>query len=104
MRNSSKTLMRPAALVRYISAQQSRKLVFGNGVPAMGVLALIVAFGVFIGSTLRCIRTGLKAVWTLAQRPYYRSKWSVGSPPLAIRSGMFALGCFPFILSVPLRL
>jgi hypothetical protein len=31
--------------------------------------------------------------------PYYRSRWNVGSPPLAIRTGMMALGVFPFILA-----
>lgn len=32
--------------------------------------------------------------------PYYRSRWNVGSPPLAMRTGFFALGLFPFILYV----
>jgi hypothetical protein len=38
-------------------------------------------------------------VWSLLTAPYYRSRWNVGSPPLAIRTGMMALGIFPFILA-----
>lgn len=70
-------------------------------------------------TTLRLIR--MTTVWTFAQTPYvrfhmalsfrtsptefllatqYRSRWNVGSPPLAIRTGMLALGCFPFILAL----
>jgi len=38
-------------------------------------------------------------VWTFVVTPYYRSRWNVGSPPLAMRTGMMALGIFPFILA-----
>ncbi|GAA5873012.1 hypothetical protein JCM1840_007295 [Sporobolomyces johnsonii] len=55
--------------------------------PTVGTILLIVVFWLFVG------------IWTFAQTPYYRSRWNVGSPPLAMRAGLFALGCFPFILA-----
>ncbi|GAA5949603.1 hypothetical protein JCM21900_002465 [Sporobolomyces salmonicolor] len=55
--------------------------------PPVGTILLIFVFWLFIG------------IWTLAPTPYYRSRWNVGSPPLAIRAGLFAVGCFPFILA-----
>ena len=41
----------------------------------------------------------MPTVWTFVVTPYYRSRWNVGSPPLAMRTGMMALGIFPFILA-----
>lgn len=36
-------------------------------------------------------------IWTFVVQPYYRVDRSFGSPPLALRSGMMALGLMPFI-------
>ena len=84
--------------------------------PTVGVIALLCAFWLLIAGepfsavaerslspsaaleniTLTFDITA--TVWTFAQQPYYRSRWNVGSPPLAMRTGFFALGVFPFIL------
>lgn len=36
-------------------------------------------------------------IWTFVVQPYYRIDHSFGSPPLALRAGMMALGLMPFI-------
>ncbi|GJN94184.1 hypothetical protein Rhopal_007258-T1 [Rhodotorula paludigena] len=77
---------RSVALCRYIDAIQPKALGFIR-FPSAGAIALIVAFWLFI------------LIWTFAQQPLYYSDWDLGSAPLAIRAGMFALGCFPFILA-----
>jgi hypothetical protein len=64
---------------RFIATSQPRTVSFIR-FPTVGVIILITACWLFIG------------IWSLAQQPYYRSRWGVGSPPLAIRTGMFALG------------
>ncbi|KAK7041555.1 hypothetical protein VNI00_009142 [Paramarasmius palmivorus] len=38
-------------------------------------------------------------IWTWALRPYYRTRLGVSDSPLAMRAGLMALGCFPFIFA-----
>ncbi|KAL0570684.1 hypothetical protein V5O48_011272 [Marasmius crinis-equi] len=76
---------RVTAVSRYLAAKQQKLL--GVYLPTVGVMLLLFAFFTFT------------MTWTWATRPYYRSRWNVGGPPLAIRSGFLALGCFPFILA-----
>ncbi|GAA5884046.1 hypothetical protein JCM6882_002115 [Rhodosporidiobolus microsporus] len=77
---------RSVALYRYIETSQPKALGFIR-FPTAGTIALISVFWAF---TL---------IWTVAVKPYYYSRWDIGSPPIAIRTGMLALGCFPFILA-----
>lgn len=77
---------RATAAARFVASSQPRTVGFIR-FPTVGVIILITAFWLFIG------------IWSFAQQPYYRSSWNVGSPPLAMRTGLFALGCFPFILA-----
>ncbi|GAA5836289.1 hypothetical protein JCM11251_001455 [Rhodosporidiobolus azoricus] len=77
---------RSVALYRYVATSQPR----AHGwirFPTVGTMVLIAVIYLF---TL---------IWTLAVKPYYYSRWDIGSPPIAIRTGMLALGCFPFILA-----
>uniref|UniRef100_A0A0W0F9E4 ferric-chelate reductase (NADPH) n=2 Tax=Moniliophthora roreri TaxID=221103 RepID=A0A0W0F9E4_MONRR len=71
---------------RYLSSKQQR--LSGIHFPVLGVGLLILAFFVFT------------MIWTWGTIPYYRSRWNVGSSPLAIRAGLLALGCFPFIFAL----
>ncbi|BGP43865.1 hypothetical protein JCM10449v2_007922 [Rhodotorula kratochvilovae] len=82
----SKAYRRSVAFYRWVETSQP-KAVGWIRFPTSGVIFVIVLFWLFIG------------IWTFAQMPYYRSRWNVGSPPLAMRTGMFALGCFPFIFA-----
>ncbi|GAA5904202.1 hypothetical protein JCM5296_005529 [Sporobolomyces johnsonii] len=82
----TKRFRRCVAFYRWIATSQPRATRFAS-FPTVGTILLIVVFWLFI------------AIWTFAQTPYYRSRWNVGSPPLAMRTGLFALGCFPFILA-----
>ncbi|GAA6061796.1 hypothetical protein JCM10212_004852 [Sporobolomyces blumeae] len=82
----SKAYRRTVAAYRWIETSQPKAIGWIR-FPTVGVLVLLVVFWLFIG------------VWTFAQTPYYRSRWNVGSPPLAIRTGLFAVGMFPFILA-----
>lgn len=43
-------------------------------------------------------------VWCFAMTPHYRPHNEVGSPPLAIRAGMMAVGMLPFIFALALKL
>ncbi|BGP58497.1 hypothetical protein JCM8202_001162 [Rhodotorula sphaerocarpa] len=79
--------LRTVALYRYVETSQPKAIGWFR-FPTKGVILLIVVFYLFA------------VVWTFAQTPYYRSRWNVGSPPLAIRTGLLALGCFPFILAL----
>ncbi|GAA5982802.1 hypothetical protein JCM10908_006795 [Rhodotorula pacifica] len=83
----SKAYRRTVAFYRYIETSQPRAIGWCR-FPTKGVILLLVFFYLFA------------VVWTFAQTPYYRSRWNVGSPPLAIRTGLLALGCFPFILAL----
>ncbi|GAA5871475.1 hypothetical protein JCM3774_005609 [Rhodotorula dairenensis] len=83
----TKLYRRAVAWYRYIETSQPRALGWCR-FPTKGVILITVFFYLFA------------VVWTFAQTPYYRSRWNVGSPPLAIRTGMLALGCFPFILAL----
>ncbi|GAA5884792.1 hypothetical protein JCM16303_007268 [Sporobolomyces ruberrimus] len=78
---------RVVAFYRWIETSQPRALGFVT-FPTVGTISLITVFSLFIG------------IWTFAQTPYYRSRWNVGSPPLAMRSGLFAVALFPFILAL----
>lgn len=42
--------------------------------------------------------------WMFGLTPYYRTHWYVGSPPLATRTGMLAIGMVPFLFSFALKL
>ncbi|KIY72794.1 hypothetical protein CYLTODRAFT_449535 [Cylindrobasidium torrendii FP15055 ss-10] len=70
---------------RYLSSKQHQAL--GYRFPTLGVGLLLLAFFAFI------------MLWTFVTQPYYRARWNVGSPPLAMRTGFMALGCFPFIFA-----
>ena len=39
-------------------------------------------------------------IWAFVVQPYYRVDRSFGSPPLALRAGMMALGLMPFIYTL----
>lgn len=86
-RSSTKVFARPIALWRYFSVRQLTLPWLGWHLPVLGTSVMILSFYLFM------------FIWTWAVRPYYRELWSIGSPPLAIRSGMMALGCFPFIFA-----
>ncbi|GAA5954149.1 hypothetical protein JCM8115_003325 [Rhodotorula mucilaginosa] len=83
----TKAYHRTVAFYRYVETSQPRAIGWCR-FPTKGVILITVLFYLFV------------VVWTFAQTPYYRSRWNVGSPPLAIRTGMLALGCFPFILAL----
>ncbi|GAA5914335.1 hypothetical protein JCM8208_004439 [Rhodotorula glutinis] len=82
----TKYYRKKVAFYRWVETSQPKAIGWIR-LPTAGVIGIIVLFWLFIG------------IWTFAQQPYYRSRWNVGSPPLAMRTGMFALGCFPFILA-----
>ncbi|GAA6033135.1 hypothetical protein JCM8097_002961 [Rhodosporidiobolus ruineniae] len=82
----TKTYRRSVAAYRWLETSQP-KAVGWFRFPTTGVILLIASFWIFA------------LVWSLAQTPYYRSRWEIGSPPLALRTGLLALGCFPFILA-----
>ncbi|KAI5851652.1 hypothetical protein DFP73DRAFT_611029 [Morchella snyderi] len=70
------------------SAAVLRSLIYRrplHSAPALGPMILIVSLLVF---TL---------VWTFTVQPYYRPLRSGGSPPLSLRSGLFAVGLTPII-------
>ncbi|GAA6015624.1 hypothetical protein JCM10207_008148 [Rhodosporidiobolus poonsookiae] len=85
--HSSPALRRGVAFYRWLEASQPGALGWLRFAP-YGSILIIAGFWLF---TL---------IWTLAVQPYYHSRWDVGSPPIAVRAGMFALGCFPFILAL----
>ncbi|PWN53754.1 hypothetical protein IE53DRAFT_309678 [Violaceomyces palustris] len=53
--------------------------------PALGATMTMSAF--MLGFT----------IWAFVVQPYYRSDRSFGSPPLALRTGMMAVGLMPFV-------
>ncbi|EEB89852.1 hypothetical protein MPER_12010 [Moniliophthora perniciosa FA553] len=71
---------------RYLSSKQQR--ILGIHFPVLGTGLLTLAFFLFT------------MIWTWGTLPYYRSRWHVGSSPLAIRAGFLALGCLPFIFAL----
>jgi hypothetical protein len=108
---SKRPILRLTAAVRYLATAPtptfSRYLHF----PTRGVVFLLAVFWTFVlgepphysnlvvtEPVLTCTLPRIP-VWSFAVTPYYRSRWNVGSPPLAIRTGMMALGVFPFILA-----
>ncbi|GAA5936302.1 uncharacterized protein JCM15063_002774 [Sporobolomyces koalae] len=82
----TKRYRRVVAAYRWLESSQPKAIGWIR-FPAAGVITLITVFWLFIG------------IWSFAQTPYYRSRWNVGSPPLAIRTGLFAVALFPFILA-----
>ncbi|GAA5992103.1 hypothetical protein JCM5350_006349 [Sporobolomyces pararoseus] len=82
----TKRYRRLVAFYRWIESSQPKAIGWIR-FPTTGVMLLITLFWLFIG------------IWSFAQTPYYRSRWNVGSPPLAIRTGLFAVALFPFILA-----
>ncbi|KDE07281.1 hypothetical protein MVLG_02501 [Microbotryum lychnidis-dioicae p1A1 Lamole] len=83
---ANRVVRRFRAGFRWIACSQPRAIGWIR-FPTTGTILLISSFWIFI------------LVWSLSITPYYRSRWNVGSPPLAIRTGLFALGIFPFILA-----
>ncbi|GAA5977240.1 hypothetical protein JCM11641_003886 [Rhodosporidiobolus odoratus] len=83
----TKPYRRLVASYRWIESSQP-KAVGWFRFPTTGAIMLIAFFWLFA------------LIWSVAQTPYYRSRWNVGSPPLAMRTGLLALGCFPFILAL----
>ncbi|GAA5876446.1 hypothetical protein JCM8547_002129 [Rhodosporidiobolus lusitaniae] len=81
---------RTVALYRYIETAQP-KAIGPVRLPAVGTFLLIASFWLFT------------FIYALAVQPFYHSRWDVGSPPLAVRSGLLALGCFPIILALSTR-
>ncbi|TKY86033.1 hypothetical protein EX895_004858 [Sporisorium graminicola] len=84
----SSRLVRPIAAVRMLSYRRlpSHRLGFINfRLPVLGATLALCAF--MLGFT----------IWTFVVQPYYRVDRSFGSPPLALRAGMMALGLMPFI-------
>ncbi|GAA5913256.1 uncharacterized protein JCM6883_005298 [Sporobolomyces salmoneus] len=82
----SKGYRRAVAFYRWVESSQPKAIGWIR-FPTVGVILLITVFWLFIG------------IWTFAQTPYYRSRWNVGSPPLAMRTGLFAVALFPFIFA-----
>ncbi|BGP20636.1 hypothetical protein JCM10213_007172 [Rhodosporidiobolus nylandii] len=82
----TKVYRRTVAFYRWVETSQP-KAVGWIHFPTTGAIMLVVLFWLFA------------LVWSVAQQPYYRSRWNVGSPPLAMRTGLLALGTFPFILA-----
>ncbi|GAA5884052.1 hypothetical protein JCM6882_002117 [Rhodosporidiobolus microsporus] len=82
----TKAYRRTVAAYRWIECSQPKALGWIR-FPTTGTIIVIVLFWLFI------------LIWSFAVTPYYRSRWNVGSPPLAMRTGLMALGCFPFILA-----
>ncbi|GAA6008820.1 hypothetical protein JCM10207_001735 [Rhodosporidiobolus poonsookiae] len=78
---------RSVALYRWVETSQPRAIGWIR-FPTTGAILLVAAFWLFI------------LIWSLAVQPYYRSRWNVGSPPLAMRTGLMAVGVFPFILAL----
>ncbi|BGP52094.1 hypothetical protein JCM10450v2_008065 [Rhodotorula kratochvilovae] len=86
----SKANRRGLAFYRFVEARQPKALGWIR-FPTAGVISLISTLGLFV------------LVWLVAQRPFYYSRWELGSPPVAIRAGLFALGCLPFIFAFGAR-
>lgn len=84
----SRGLARPVAALRMLSYRRLPSYRFGLinfRLPVLGATLALSAF--MLGFT----------IWAFVVRPYYRVDRSFGSPPLALRSGMMALGLMPFI-------
>ncbi|EPQ27717.1 uncharacterized protein PFL1_04855 [Pseudozyma flocculosa PF-1] len=82
---------RAASFCRFLAYRQlpSYRLGFVDlRFPALGVTLLLCAL--MLGVT----------AWMFAVQPYYRSAYTFGSPPLALRAGMMALGLMPFIYAL----
>lgn len=56
--------------------------------PALGVSIFLAAF------------MAAFTIWAFIVKPYYRIDSTYGSPPLALRSGMMALGLLPFVFAL----
>ena len=85
---SSKGLARPVAALRMLAYRHlpSYRLASINlRLPVLGATLALCAF--MLGFT----------IWTFVVQPYYRIDSTFGSPPLALRAGMMALGLMPFI-------
>lgn len=86
--SSTSRLARPVAAMRMLAYRRlpSYRLgIINLRLPVLGATLALSAF--MLGFT----------VWTFVVQPYYRVDRSFGSPPLALRSGMMALGLMPFI-------
>ncbi|EST05892.1 Ferric reductase, NAD binding [Kalmanozyma brasiliensis GHG001] len=86
--STSGWLARPAAAYRMLAYRRlpSYRWGFLNlRLPVLGATLALSAF--MLGFT----------IWAFVVQPYYRDNSSFGSPPLALRAGMMALGLMPFI-------
>lgn len=96
-----KRFRRIIAAYRFFSSRQQD--IHGIRYPVLGSgLLILVLSAILLSEFIVCFSHRSfflrLVVWSFAQTPYYRSRWNVGSPPLAIRTGFSALGLFPFIL------
>lgn len=86
--SASDRLARPVAALRMLAYRRLPSFRLGLinfRLPVLGATLALSAF--MLGFT----------IWTFVVQPYYRVDRSFGSPPLALRSGMMALGLMPFI-------
>ncbi|KAJ9478827.1 Ferric/cupric reductase transmembrane component 7 [Pseudozyma hubeiensis] len=89
--SSSGGLTRPVAALRMLSYRHLPSYRLGLINFRLPVLGATLALGAFmLGFT----------IWTFVVQPYYRVDRSFGSPPLALRAGMLALGLMPFIYTL----
>ncbi|KIS69879.1 uncharacterized protein UMAG_02395 [Mycosarcoma maydis] len=89
--SSSGRLTRPVAALRMLAYRHlpSFRLASINfRLPVLGATLGLSAF--MLGFT----------IWAFVVQPYYRVDRSFGSPPLALRAGMMALGLMPFIYTL----
>lgn len=86
--SGSSRLSKPTAAMRMLAYRRLpayRVGLINFRLPVLGATLTLSAFT--LGFTL----------WAFLVQPYYRVDRSFGSPPLALRSGMMALGLMPFI-------
>ncbi|SPO32322.1 related to ferric reductase [Ustilago trichophora] len=86
--SSTSRLARPVAAMRMLAYRRLPPYRLGIINFRLPVLGATLALSAFMLSF---------TVWTFVVQPYYRVDRSFGSPPLALRSGMMALGLMPFI-------
>lgn len=79
------------AAIRRVSYRRLGGTMPGLGLPSLGVCILILSCAIFT------------ITWTFTVRPYYRPTRADGSPPLALRAGLFAVGMTPFIYALAFK-
>jgi Ferric reductase like transmembrane component len=74
---------------RYLAYRRShRTLFYLLEIPSFGLLALLLVTVIFL------------SILTFTARPYYRAHEGYGSPPIAIRTGLMAFACTPFLIAL----